>query len=70
MYCSVKNNGLGRCDSCDTGASFVVARRDARRGMRVTAASAGFLRTGGMAQEFGNENGTDPEMPAVAASVL
>ena len=52
------------------GASFVVARRDARRGMRVTAAAAGFLRTGGMAQEFGNQKGTEPEMPAAAASVL
>ena len=53
MYCSVKNNGLGRCDSCDTGASFVVARRDARRGMRVNAAAAGILPKGRMAQEFG-----------------
>ena len=32
-----------------------------------TSAAAGRLRTGGMAEEFGNEKGTGPEMPAVAA---
>ena len=70
-------------------ASFVVARRDARRGMHVAAeyvrehhslrncsdasrveARHVHMRVRSMAEEFGNENGTGPEMPAAAASVL
>ena len=35
-----------------------------------TSAAASLLGTRGMAQQFGNETGTGPEMPAAAASVL
>lgn len=72
-HCS-RFQGASSATCASPPAAASVAAAEGRGGMAArgteTSATASLLRTGGIAQQFWNENGTGPGMPAAAASVL